>query len=122
MKRLIIVILALGLLAIGGAGAWIYSDLHRPITHSKTGRYVEIPKGAAPAVVVRKLVAEGIVKHEWPLRLYLKFTGAGAGVKAGDYDFPSPISPLGALAKIQQGQQRMTKITIIEGWTRWDIA
>jgi UPF0755 protein len=122
MKRLIIVILALGLLAIGGAGAWMYSDLHRPIAHSRAGHYVDIPKGATPAIAVRKLASEGVIKHEWPLKLYLKVTGAGASIKAGEYDFPSPISPLSALAKIQQGQQRMTRITIIEGWTRWDIA
>ena len=63
-----------------------------------------------------------MLKHEWPLKLYLKGTGAGSTLKAGEYDFPSPISPLGVLAKLQQGQRRLNRITIIEGWTRWDIA
>jgi UPF0755 protein len=52
----------------------------------------------------------------------LKSTGKGATLKAGEYDFPSPISPLGVLAKLQQGQRRLNRLTIIEGWTRWDIA
>ena len=122
MKRLIILIIVVGLLAAAAVGAWTYRDLHTPTTHTKTGQYIEIPKGTSPSAIVSKLVAEGVIKHEWPLKLYLKSTGKGATLKAGEYDFPSPISPLGVLAKLQQGQRRLNRLTIIEGWTRWDIA
>src|SRR6266496_2920369 len=99
MKRLLLVILLMGLLICGGLVVWIYNDLHKPISHKKTGHYIEIPKGSSPSVVVQTLATEGIIKHEWPLMLYLKSTGAGSGLKAGEYDFPSPISPLNALAR-----------------------
>ena len=122
MKRLLIAILAVAVLATAATGAWCYRDLHKPVAHHRSGQYIEIPKGSSPAAVVKKLVAEGIIKHEWPLRIYLKGTGAGSTLKAGEYDFPSPISPLMVLARIQQGQRRLNHITIIEGWTRWDIA
>ena len=122
MKRLIILIIVIGILAVAGAGAWTYSDLHKPISHAKTGQYIEISKGTSPSAIIKKLAAEGIIKHEWPLKLYLKGTGSGSTLKAGEYDFPSPISPLGVLAKLQQGQRRLKRVTIIEGWTRWDIA
>ena len=122
MKRIIILVLVIGVLAVAGVGAWTYSDLRKPIAHAKTGQYIEIPKGSSPATIIKKLVAEGVLKHEWPLKLYLKSTGAGSTLKAGEYDFPSPISPLGVLSKLQQGQRRLNRLTIIEGWTRWDIA
>lgn len=122
MKRLILLIILVGLLGVAGFGAWTYSDLHKPVAHTKTGQYIDIPKGSSPSSIVRKLASEGIIKHEWPLKLYLKATGKGATLRAGEYDFASPISPLGALAKLQQGQRRLNRITIIEGWTRWDIA
>jgi UPF0755 protein len=122
MKRLVILILSLGLLGIGAAAVWTYRDLHQTVAHNKSGQYIEIPKGSSPTYIVKKLVAEGIIKHEWPFKIYLKVTGAGSSLKAGEYDFPSPISPLMVLAKIQQGQRRLNRITIIEGWTRWDIA
>ena len=122
MKRLIILIIAVGLLAAAALGAWTYRDLHTPITHAKSGQYIDIPKGTSPSAIVSKLVAEGVIKHEWPLKLYLKSTGKGSTLKAGEYDFPSPISPLGVLAKLQQGERRLNRLTIIEGWTRWDIA
>lgn len=122
MKRLITLVIVVGLLAVAGFGAWVYFDLHKPVGHAKTGQYIEIPKGSSPTSIVKKLAAEGIIKKEWPLKFYLKTTGVGATLKAGEYDFPSPISPLGVLAKLQQGQRRLNRLTIIEGWTRWDIA
>src|SRR5215211_3368887 len=122
MKRLILLVIVLGVLAVAAFGAWAYSDLRKPVAHTKAGQYIEIPKGSSPLVIIRKLVGEGVLKHEWPLKLYLKSTAAGGSLKAGEYDFPSPISPLSVLAKLQQGERRLNRVTIIEGWTRWDIA
>src|ERR1051325_9378894 len=122
MKRLILLIIVVGILAVASAGFWTYSNLHKPIAHTKSGQYIEIPKGTSPTAIVQKLASEGVISHEWPLKLYLKATGKGSTLRAGEYDFPSPISPVGVLAKLQQGQRRLNRITIIEGWTRWDIA
>ena len=122
MKRLIVSIIVVGLLAATAFGAWTYYDLHKPIAHTKTGQYIEIPKGTSPSSILKKLADEGVIKHEWPLKVYLKGTGAGATLKAGEYDFPSPISPLAVVAKLQQGERRLNRFTVIEGWTRWDIA
>jgi len=72
--------------------------------------------------VINKLADEGIIKHRLPLTLYLKLTSNGSQLKAGEYDFPSPISPLGVFARLREGEQRLTRLTIVEGWTRWDIA
>lgn len=122
MKKLLLLVLAIILLAGAATAAWVYSDLRKPISHGKSGQYIEIPKGSSPAAIIQKLTAEGVLKHEWPLKLYLKSSGKGSTLKAGEYDFPSPISPLSVLAKLQQGERRLNRFTIIEGWTRWDIA
>src|SRR5690242_1887960 len=98
MKKLLIGVIFLPLVAIAAAAAWGYTDLRRPVSHNKSGQYIEIPKGSSPASIVKKLVSEGIIKHELPVAVYLKVTGKGSRFKAGEYDFPSPISPLGALA------------------------
>ena len=71
MKRLILLIILVGILAVAGLGFWTYSDLHKPVAHTKTGQYIEIPKGSSPASIVRKLAAEGVIAHEWPLKIYL---------------------------------------------------
>ena len=122
MKRLLLIAIAVGLLGCAVFGIWVYRDLRAPVAHQKSGQYIEIPPGSSPTFVVRKLVSEGVLKREWPLMLYLKLTGKGATLKAGEYDFPSPISALGALAKLQRGERRLTRFTVIEGWTRFEIA
>ncbi len=122
MKRILLVLFLLLLIISAGSAAWVYRDLHTPIRHTKQGHYVEISRGSTPTTVVSKLAAEGIIKHKWPFILYLKFTSNGSQLKAGDYDFPSPISPLGVFARLRTGEQRLIRLTIVEGWTRWDIS
>lgn len=121
-KRIALLIIILLIAAVGGMAYWSYRDLHAPISHSKAGEYIEIPRGSTPTEIVNKLIAEGIIRHSWPLLAYIKWTGAAARLKAGEYRFPSPISPLGVLRKLEEGEQRLSRFTVIEGWTRWDIA
>ena len=122
MKRILLAIALLILLAVSASAVWVYRDLHTPVKHARHGQYVEIPRGSSPASVINKLADEGIIKHKLPLTLYLKLTSNGSQLKAGEYDFPSPISPLGVFARLREGEQRLTRLTIVEGWTRWDIA
>jgi UPF0755 protein len=122
MKRILLIVFLAILIIAGSATAWAYRELHTPVRHTKHGQYVEIPRGSSPSAVVNKLASEGIIKHKWPLTLYLKLTARGTELKAGEYDFPSPISPLGVFARLREGEQRMLRLTVIEGWTRWDIA
>ncbi|MBC8028784.1 MAG: endolytic transglycosylase MltG [Pyrinomonadaceae bacterium] len=122
MKRILVVIAFLILIAVAGTTIWAYRDLHKPIRHAKRGQYIEIPRGSSPAAVINKLHDEGIIQHKWPLAVYLKLSSGGAQLKAGEYDFTSPITPLGVFARLREGEQRLLRLTIVEGWTRWDIA
>jgi UPF0755 protein len=125
MKRkgkFIALVLLLSCVTITGTLFWMYQDLHAPIAHEKADEYIEIPRGLSPSQIVSKLASEGIIRHEWPLLMYIKLRGAGARLKAGDYRFPSPISPLGVLKKLEEGEQRLSRFTVIEGWSRWEIA
>ena len=116
--RVAIVVAIVGI----GFGVWLYRDLHTPVTHAKANDYIEIPRGSTPDGVADKLVAEGVLKNKWPLLLYIKTTGKAKTIRAGEYRFPSPITALGVLRKLQEGEQRLSRFTVIEGWTRWDIA
>lgn len=122
IKHIILIAAVLLLLIVTVTFAWAYQQLRTPVSHNKQGQHIEIARGSSPPSIVNKLAEEGIIRHKWPLMLYLKLTGSGAQLKAGEYDFPSPISPLGVFVKLQHGEQRVLRITIVEGWTRWDIA
>lgn len=122
MKRIILVVILLILVTVSFTAFWVYRQLHTPVAHTRQGQYVEIARGSSPTVIINKLAAEGIIRHKWPLMLYLKLTSGSNQLKAGEYDFPSPISPLGVFAKLRQGEQRLLRLTVVEGWTRWDIS
>jgi UPF0755 protein len=122
MKRILLIGLVVLLLGSAGTTYWVYRDLHAPFQHNKNHQYIDIPRGSTPATIVKKLAREGVIKNEWPLATYIKITGTNSKIKAGEYMFPSPISPLGILRKLELGEQRLVRLTIIEGWTRWDIA
>jgi UPF0755 protein len=124
-RRVLRLLLCLaGLIAIISIGlaVWIYRDLHAPVAHTKSNDYIEIGRGSAPDGIANRLVAEGVLRHKWPLLLYIKLTGSTKLLKAGEYRFPSPITPLGVLKKLEEGEQRLSRFAVIEGWTRWDIA
>ena len=121
-NRILIGVLAIVLVVIASFAGWLYRELHTPIVHGKSADYIEIPRGASPDAIASMLVREGVLRRKWPLLFYLKLARKAKLIKSGEYRFPSPISPLGVLKKLQEGEQRLSRFTVIEGWTRWDIA
>src|SRR5436190_19055728 len=122
LVRLLSPLLLILLLSTGGFALWLHHELRTPVAHSHANDYIEIPRGSSPDEIVGRLQQAGVIRRSWPLRLYLKVSGASARLKAGEYRFPSPISPLLVVRKLEEGQQRLARFTVIEGWTRWDIA
>jgi UPF0755 protein len=120
--RLLAILAIILTCAAAGFSLWLYRELHRPVGHSLSTQYIEIPRGSTPDEIISRLSSSGVIGRVWPLRLYIRFSGAGPRLKAGEYRFPSPISPLGVLRKLEEGEQRLARFTVIEGWTRWDIA
>src|SRR4029079_19784380 len=74
------------------------------------------------SAIVNRLAEAGIVRHPIPLKIYVRITGSNEPLKAGDYKFDSPISPLQALGKIQRGEIYAERVTIPEGLDRFEIA
>lgn len=120
--KYLILLFVLVLLVMSGVGYWFYHDLTTARTHDKANQYINIPRGSSSEEVVFKLNAEGVIQASLPIEIYLRLTGKGANLKSGEYRFPSPITPLEAIKKLEEGEERSTKLTIIEGWTRWEIA
>jgi UPF0755 protein len=121
-KRLSISILILAVLLCGGFLLWARHSLQTPVLHSQGSQYIDIPRGSSPDQIINNLETLGVIRRGWLLSLYIRLTNSGQRLKAGQYRFPSPVSPLEVLSKLQEGEQRLSRLTVIEGWTRWDIA
>ena len=110
------------LLAVGGVSYWIYSSLNKPHQHNKADVFIQIPKGSTPTEIISKLSAEGILAGEMPTLVYLRTVGKANNLQAGEYQFESPITPMQVLKELEKGEERTVKLTIPEGFTRFDIA
>lgn len=118
IKFLVVIVV----LAVIGFSYWTYRSLNTPYAHNKSDQFIQIPHGSSPNQIIAKLSAEGIISSPIPLKIYLKFKGAGNEIQAGEYQFESPITPLGVLEELKKGKLRTVKLTIPEGFTRFDIA
>ena len=108
--------------AVGGVSYWIYSSLNKPHQHNKADVFIQIPKGSTPTEIISKLAAEGILAGEMPTLVYLRTVGKANNLQAGEYQFESPITPMQVLKELEKGEERTVKLTIPEGFTRFDIA
>jgi UPF0755 protein len=120
--KILFVIFIICVLALGGVSYWIYSAVNTPQRHDKANQFIQIPKGSSPTEIIDKLAAEGIVKSSMPTLIYLRTFGDAGKLKAGEYQFDSPITPLQVLKELEKGEERTIKLTIPEGFTHFDIA
>lgn len=122
LLRIALLVALVCLLLAGGFVLWVYRELNTAVAHTASQQYIQIPRGTSPAETLARLKTAGVIRRDWPLRLYIRARGLGPGLKAGEYRFPTPVSPFAVLQKLQEGEQRLARFTVIEGWTRWDIA
>lgn len=120
--KILLAAVVLGILVLAASSHWLYSSLTTPVTHNKAEQIVVIEKGSTPPQIISKLASEGILPGEFAVRFYLRTFGDAGRMQAGEYQFKSPISPLDVLKELETGETQTTRLTIPEGFTRFDIA
>ena len=104
------------------AGLWIRWTVAHPVVHPSADRIITIDPGIGTQATIVRLQEAGIVSHPVALRLYMMMTGRSSRLRAGDYKFASPISPLEAIDKIRRGEVYSERVTIPEGFNTFEIA
>jgi len=122
LLKFLLLLVVLLILAAGAGVLWARADVNRPVAHPSADRIITVEPGTSAAAVVAKLSEAGIVRHAIALRVYLRLTGRSGGLRAGDYKFASPISPMQAIERIRRGETFLERVTIPEGYNRFDIA
>lgn len=120
--RCLFLLIAVVFLVFGGALYWIYSSVGTPVEHAKSNEYIVIERGSTPAQIIAKLANDGIIRSQMPVMIYLRTVGDASKLQAGEYRFASPISPLQVLKELEKGSVQTKRLTIPEGFTRFDIA
>ncbi len=115
----IIAVLLLVMAAAAGGGAWwAYARVHqrfRSATEAET--FVDIPQGLGSAGIGARLVDAGVVPDHWTFRVAVLLSGRARELKAGEYRFDAPLTPLGVIDKIARGEVYKRMLTFREGLT-----
>ncbi len=118
MRRLIRWAVLGVVLAGAGAAIWVAVGLTRPYKgYADAERFVDIPQGAGPASIGRRLVDAGVVRDGWSFRLELLRSGKGRRLQAGEYRFAEPLTAAQVVARLARGDVYMLPITFREGLT-----
>lgn len=116
--------LAVLLAAIGAALAgWYAGRLQRPFQqYAGAEQFVEIPPGLGVNAIGRRLVDAGVVPDLLTYRLAVRMRRAERSLKAGEYRFDTPLSPLAVVDRIVRGEVHLVSVTFPEGLTITELA
>ncbi len=117
MKKLLLLVIVLGALAVG----LLFADLYRPYRNYSGSLTVEIPPGTSAVEVAELLTGRGVLAHRAPFLLRYAIGRARHSLKAGEYSFDRPLSPIDVYRKLVEGEVHLYAVTIPEGSDRFDI-
>ncbi len=120
--KVIFVLAVLSVIAVAGFGFWFFSSMNTARAHERSADYIVIERGSSPAQIIAKLNAEGIIADQMPVLMYLRLFADASKLQAGEYNFPSPITPIDALKLLEKGSVQTKRLVVPEGFTRFDIA
>jgi len=122
VKTLLAVILLLGLL-VGGIGAWVYTGIRQPFRgYPAPEQFVEVPSGLGARAIGDRLVGGGVVRDHVTFRAAMWMAGRNLKLKAGEYRFTDPMSPLEVIDKLRRGDVYVIPITFPEGLNVFEMS
>jgi UPF0755 protein len=121
MKRVMLAILLLALVAGAAGAAAVRHWLAQPLATGNAPVEIEIPLGQPLAATARELAARGWLEHPRLLTIYARLTGADARVRAGEYRIEPGTTPGELLHQFAAGAVLQHALTVVEGWTFRDL-
>jgi UPF0755 protein len=117
-SKLLLSLLLLVVLAVAASAWWIRQEITSSYyAGPDEGAFVNIPRGAGPRTIANMLADAGVVRSALPFYLYVRWTGSGRHLQAGEYLFNSPATPPQVLDRIARGDIYFIAVTVPEGLT-----
>jgi UPF0755 protein len=83
---------------------------------------VTVRTGATAREVSQQLAREGVVSSARLFEWFLRSEGAEAAVQAGEHRFERALRPAEVLEELRVAQAPDLEVTLLEGWTRMQVA
>jgi UPF0755 protein len=118
MKRLIFAGVAILLALVAAVAVWLLLGAEQPYKgYAADEQLVEIPPGAGPGAIGRRLTEAGVVRDEASFRVALWRSGQARRLQAGEYRFERPMSAREVIDKLARGEVFTRPVTFPEGLT-----
>ncbi|HEU4891802.1 MAG TPA: endolytic transglycosylase MltG [Vicinamibacterales bacterium] len=118
MKRALVILLSLVVLFTGAFAVWLLVGAEKPYKgYSGVEQFVEIPPGAGPASIGRRLAQTGVIRDQLSFRITLARSGQARRLQAGEYRFDRPMTTREVIDKIARGDVFLRPVTFREGLT-----
>jgi UPF0755 protein len=118
MKRALLVLVSLVVLFTGAFAVWLLVGAEKPHKgYSGVEQFVEIPPGAGPAAIGRRLAQSGVIRDQLSFRIALARSGQARRLQAGEYRFDRPMTTREVIDKIARGDVFLRPVTFREGLT-----
>jgi UPF0755 protein len=121
MKRALLALLALAVIACAGSVLYARHWLTQPLPIGNGPVIVEVQPGQSLTAVSRELAARGLVRHPRVLALYGRLTHADSRMHAGEFSLAPGTTPAGLLQAFVSGAVVQHSVTVVEGWTFRDL-
>jgi UPF0755 protein len=122
LKYLLLVVVVLAI-AAAVAGYFGFNRVHESYKgFDGPETFVEIAPGSGPATIGQQLVQARVVRDRTTFRVALWLSGRARELKAGEYRFAEPMTPLAVIDKIARGDVYRRMITFREGLTIAEMA
>ncbi len=121
MKKVLLALLVLGVLAGAGAGGYLYLRNERISAFasqpfgSSDPKTVEIPTGTGPKALGAQLARAGVIADGELFYGYLRREKLAPKLKAGEYEFEGELTPVQVIDRLIAGQVKVYRFTIPEG-------
>ena len=116
MKRLLLAVLGLLVVLFLFGVYLIVSGAEKPYKgYEGAEQFVEVPAGASPNTIGRRLAAAGVVRDLATFRYALARSGQARRLKAGEYRFDRPLSAREVIDILARGAVYLRPITFREG-------
>jgi peptidoglycan lytic transglycosylase G len=122
LKKVLGIIVLIGLLGAAGTAAWAWYSIERPYQgFSYSGVFVDLPHGASSRTVARLLKQNGVIRSSFAFELYAR-RHPKRRLQAGEYFFDHAVSGHDVFWQIADGRVYEQPFTVREGETIFDIA
>src|SRR4029453_8285582 len=118
MKRALLFVFSLVVVVAGAFAVWLLVGAEQPYKgYAGVEQFVEIPPGAGPTSIGRRLAGTGVVRDQLSFHIVLARRGQARRLQAGEYRFDRPMTTREVIDKIARGDVFLRPITFPEGLT-----